>query len=225
MDGLLKIARNSGSWFPASVDDASLEVYDGPDLGWALFQLIVQNIDNRAGARIGDVVATLAFLAGRVVQRAAMRDDPESFRMSVSANGIAFLRSDSANAKLTALAPGTLASTLMEAAMVAGARRFPEFAMVTQEAASAMQRKSVCELRGNALSSQPHVLIGQVQEDIDNLLIDPSDRATLVHAAIQACGHAVGYQRARFCPAEAAELALSVALYGVWLDQREIIRR
>jgi hypothetical protein len=225
VDGLHKIARSNGSWFPASVVDASLDAYDGPDLGWALFQLIVQSIDNRSGAKTGDVIATLAFLAGRVMQRATMRDHPDSFRLNVSANGVAFLRNDAVNAKLTALVAGTLASTLMESAMVAGARRFPEFAMVTQEASGAMQRRGVAELRSNTLSASPRELMGLVQEDIDSLLIDPSNRAMLVRAAIQACGHAVGYQRIRFCPAQAAELALSVALYGAWLDQREITRR
>ncbi len=225
MSGLHKIERHNGSWFPVSVIDAVADLQDGPDFGWSLFQLIVQNIDSRAGARAGDVAATLAFLAGKIVQRATLRDHPEGFQLHISANGVAYLRSELVSHKLAALSPGTLASALIEAAVIAGAGSFPQFAMVVHEASDAIQRRGSVELRGIELSDGPRELLSLVQEDIDSLLVDPFNRAVLVRAAIQACGHAIGYQRARLCPTAAAELSLSVALYGGWLDQRETARR
>lgn len=210
---------------PASAIDFTPASYDGPDFGWSLFQLIVQNVDNRVGARAGDLVATLAFLTGRVVQRATFREDPGSFNVELSGNGVAFLRNDAVSGKLGALQPGTLASTLVEAALVAGARHFPNFALVQLEAHDAMQRRGGVALRNVDLSASPRELVAHVQDDIDGLLSDPFNRVALVRASIQACGHAVGYQRTRFCPADAAELALSIALYGGWIDQRESTRR
>jgi hypothetical protein len=200
-------------------------LYDGPDFGWALFQLIVQNIDGRAGAKSADMVATLAFLAGRILQRAAFRERPDDFRIDQSANGVAILRSDVVSEQLSLLKPGTLASALTEAALVAGARRFPDVSKVKQEAQEAMQRRGAAEMRGNAVSASPRELVKQVQEDVDDLLADPANRSALVRAAILACSYAVGYNRSRLCPAEAAELALSVALYGSWIDQRENTRK
>ena len=205
---------------PAGVTSITSSAYDGPDFGWALFQLIVQNIDSRAGARPADMVSTLAYLAGRIIQRAAFRDHPEEFSIDRSANGVTILRSDSVSERLSMLKPGTLASTLTEAALIAGARRFPEISKVGQEAREAMQRRGAVELRGAELSASPRELVSQVQEDVDDLLSDPSNRSALVRAAILACGYAVGYNRTRFCPAEAAELSLSVALYASWVDQR-----
>ena len=216
--------RSNGSWMPDSVVEAAPIVYDGPDFGWSLFQLIVQNIDNRIGAKTGDLVATLAFVAGRVVQRATFRESPQSFRFDVSASGMSFLRSDIVTDKLGSLTPGTLASTLVEASMFAGARRFPEIVLVKHEAQEAMQRRGGAVLRGHDLSAHPRALAQQVQDDVDGLLFDAADRHALVRSSIRACGHALGYQRSRLCPAEAAELALSVALYGGWLDQRESLR-
>ena len=222
---LHKVQRINGSWMPADAVPPAVAAFDGPDFAWSLFQLIVQNIDSRHGARPGDLVAALAFLAGRIVQRAMFREAPESFRLDVSANGAAILRSDAMSEKLGALKPGTLASALVEASMVSGARRFPEFAHVALDAQEAMQRRGGVNVRGIELSAPPRALAANVQEDVDALLIDPLDRSALMRAVIQASGHAIGYQRSRLCPAEAAELALSVALYAGWIDQRETIRR
>lgn len=205
---------------PPGVIDITPASHDGPDFGWSLFQLMVQNIDGRAGAKPADMSATLAYLAGRIIQRAAFREHPGDFRLEQSANGVAFLRSDIVSEQLSLLKPGSLASALTEAALIAGARRFPEISRVKQEAQEAMQRRGAVDLRGVELSANPRELARQVQEDLDDLLIDPANRAALVRAVILACGFAVGYNRSRLCPAAAAELALSVALYGSWLDQR-----
>ncbi len=210
---------------PPGVIDITPASYDGPDFGWALFQLMVQNIDSRAEARAADMVATLAYLAGRIIQRATFRERPQDFRVEQSANGTAILRNDQVSERLSLLTPGTLASTLTEAALVAGARRFPETSKVKQEAQEAMQRRGAVELRGAELSAHPRELVSQVQEDVDDLLADPANRPALVRAAIQACGFSVGYNRSRLCPAQAAELGLSVALYGSWVDQRGIPRK
>jgi hypothetical protein len=225
VDGLQKIQRKEGSWMPPGVADITPAAYDGPDFGWALFQLALQNIDSRAGARPADMVATLAYLVGRIVQRATFRERPLEFSVDQSANGIVILRNDAVSEKLSLLTPGTLASTLTEASLVAGARRFPEISKVRQEAQEAMQRRGAADLRGIKLSAAPRDLVRQVQDDIDDLLTDPGNRTSLVRAAIQACGFAVGYNRWRLCPAEAAELGLSVALYGGWIDQRQTRRQ
>lgn len=210
---------------PPGVTSITPAAYDGPDFGWALFQLMVQNIDSRVGARPADMVATLAYLAGRIVQRAAFREHPEEFSIDHSASGVAILRSDSVSERLSLLKPGTLASALTEAALIAGARRFPEISKVRQEAQEAMQRRAAVELRGAELSAHPRELAGQLQEDVDDLLSDPANRSALVRAAILACGYAVGYNRTRLCPAEAADLSLSVALYAGWIDQRGTPRK
>jgi hypothetical protein len=225
VDRLQKLQRINGSWLPPDVTDITPASYDSPDFGWALFQLMVQNVDNRAGARAADMAATLGFLAGRIVQRATFRERPQDFRIDLSANGVAILRNDHVSERLTLLAHGTLASTLTEAALVAGARRFPEISRVRQEAQEAMQRRGAAELRGNELSASPRELALLVQEDVDDLLVDPANRLALVRAVINACGFAAGYNRSRLCPAEAAELGLSIALYGSWLDQRELPRK
>ena len=219
-----KLQRINGSWMPPGVVDITPAGYESPDFGWALFQLMVQNIDSRAGARAADMVATLAFLAGRILQRATFRERPQDFRIDQSANGIAILRNDHVSEKLSVLAPGSLASALTEGAIVAGARRFPEIAKVRQEAQEAMHRRGAAELRGNELSASPRELASLVQDDVDDLLADPANRVALVRAGVQACGFAVGYNRSRLCPADAAELGLSVAFYGSWLDQRVTAR-
>jgi hypothetical protein len=224
VDRLQKLQRINGSWLPPDVTDITPVSHDSPDFGWALFQLMVQNIDSRAGARAADMAATLAFLAGRIVQRATFRERPQDFHIDFSANGTAILRSDRVSAQLALLSQGTLASALTEAALVAGARRLPEISRVRQEAQEAMLRRGAAELRGNELSAAPRDLARLVQEDVDDLLADPANRQALVRAAIHACGFAVGYNRSRLCPAQAAELGLSVALYASWLDQRELQR-
>lgn len=210
---------------PPGVIEFTPSAFDGPDFSWSLFQLIVQNIDSRAAACPGDLPATLAILAGRIIQRATFREQPDDFRPDRSANGVAFLRCDRVSEKLAPLSHGALAATLMEASLVSGARRLPEFSRVKQDAQEAMHRRGAVELRGTPLSASPLELAAEVQGDIDGLLSDPSNRSALVRASIQACGYAIGYQRNRLCPAEAAELALSVALYGGWLDQRESPRK
>jgi hypothetical protein len=221
VDGLQKSLRREGSWFPSSVPTGAQHGHDAPDFGWSLFQLVVQKIDDRAAAKSADVVATLAFLTGRIIQRAALRDAPERFRLDVSGNGLSFLRNDEVSARLASLTPGTLASTLVESALISGARRLPVFTQVLSDAQEAMRRRGSADLRQAELSTAPHLLAAEVQGDVDGLLIDASGRSALVRSCIQACGHAVGYQRMRFCPAEAAELCLSLALYAGWLDQRE----
>jgi hypothetical protein len=224
VDRLQKSLRSEGSWFPVSVPQGTSHTFANPDFGWALFQLVVQKIDSRAAAKCGDVVATLAFLTGRIIQRAAFRDAPEKFRVEMSGSGVAFLRSDEVNSKLGSLTSGSLASTVIESAVLSGARRMPEVAHVLTDAQEAMRRRGTVDLRGAELSATPSVLAAEVQSDVDHLLWDASDRPALVRSFIQACGHAIGYQRTRLCPAEAAELSLSVALYAGWLDQREIQR-
>lgn len=225
MDGLQKLQRTHGSWLPPGVTSITPASYEGPDFGWALFQLMVQNIDGRVGAKPADLVATLGYLTGRIIQRSAFRDHPDDFRIDLSANGVVILRCDAVSERLSLLQPGTLASTLTEAALVAGARRFPEVSKVKQEAQEAMQRRGAADFRGIELSASPSGLVRQVQQDVDDLLSDPANRTALVRAAIQACGFAVGYNRSRLCPALAAELALSVALHGSWADQRGTARR
>jgi hypothetical protein len=224
VDRLQKSLRSEGSWFPVSVLPSAQQAFAAPEFGWALFQLIVQKIDSLATAKSGDVVAALAFLTGRVMQRAAFRDAPDRFRIDISANGTPFLRNDEVNARLGSLTPGSLASTLVESAVLSGARRMPEFAHILSDAQELMRRRGAADLRGAELSDSPTNLAAQVQSDVDHLLWDASDRSALVRSFIQACGHAIGYQRTRLCPAEAAELCLSVALYAGWLDQREIQR-
>jgi hypothetical protein len=225
VDGLQKSLRSEGSWYPVSALKSAPQGVGAPEFGWSLFQLIVQKIDDRASAKAGDVVAALAFLTGRIIQRAAFREAPESFRLDISGNGVPFLRNDEVSAKLAALSAGTLASTLVESALISGARRLPEFSRVLIDAQESMRRRGHVDLREVELSAAPDQLAAEVQGDVDNLLYDASDRAALVRSCIQACGHAIGYQRTRFCPAEAAELCLSIALYAGWLDQREIQRR
>ena len=204
--------------------DITPSSHDGPDFGWALFQLMAQKIDSRAGARAADMTATLAFLAGRVIQRATFREQPQDFVIDRSANGVTIVRNDAVSRRISLLTPGTLASTLVEAAMLAGARRFPEISRVAFEAQEAMHRRGAAELRGAELSASPQDLAQHAQADIDALLCDSGNRSALVRASIQACGFAVGYNRARLCPAEAAELALSVALHASWTDQRGAVR-
>jgi hypothetical protein len=225
VDRLQKSLRSEGSWFPVSVPQGASHSFANPDFGWAIFQLVVQKIDSRMAAKAGDVVAALAFLTGRIVQRAAFRDAPEKFRLDVSGNGTSFLRNDEVNVKLGSLTMGSLASTLIDSALLAGARRMAEFAKVISDAQEAMRRRGSFDLRGAELSASPALLAAEVQSDVDHLLWDASDRPALVRSFIQACGHAIGYQRTRLCPSDAAELCLSVALYAGWLDQREIQRQ
>lgn len=209
------------SWMAGHVFDPAKSTDSAPDFGLALFQLAVREIDTRVNNRPGDLIATLAYLTGRVIQRTAFRESPEAFSADQSANGVIFLRNDWVTSKLGAVRPKTLASVLVEASVLAGARAFPDFAAVRQDAFEAMQRRGGFDVRGNILTSSPDELAGQIQADVDGLLFDADDRALLVNASINACGHAVGYVRHRLPPVEAAELALSVAFYAGWVDQRK----
>jgi hypothetical protein len=203
------------SFDPAAPVDAM------PDFGLALFQLAVREIDTRVSNRPGDLIATLAYLTGRIVQRAAFADAPETFSTDQSANGVIFLRNDWVTSKLGSVRPGTLASVLVDASVLAGARAFPDFMTVRHDAVEAMQRRGAADLRGAKLTAAPEELASEIQSDVDSLLFDADDRAQLVKAAINACGHAVSYARHRLPPIEAAELALSIAFYAGWVDQRK----
>jgi hypothetical protein len=192
-----------------------------PDLGLALFQLVVSQIDTRVNAQPGDLVATLAYLAGRIVQRSVFRDDPAGFRLDQSSNNIAFLRHDFVSSKLGEMKPNNLASALVESALLAGATRFPDFHNVRLEAHEMMQRRGAVALRDHTLSASPDCLAGEVQSDVDLLLLDPDERSHLTKGIFSACGHALSYARHHIAPVVAAELAMSVALYAGWLDQRK----
>ena len=192
-----------------------------PDLGLALFQLVVREIDTWVNNRPGDLIATIAYLTGRIVQRTAFRQTPEAFSADQSANGFVFLRSDWVTNKLGAVRPGSLASALIDASILAGARAFPDFISVRQDALEAMQRRGAPDTRGNLLTAAPEDLAGEFQTDVDGLLHDADDRNMLIKASMHACGHAVSYARHRLPPVEAAELALSIAFYAGWVDQRK----
>ena len=203
------------------IHDHAVVADAAPDLGLALFQLALREIDTRIINRPGDLIATLAFLTGRIVQRTAFRDAPNGFMIDQSANGVLFLRHDWVTAKLGALRSGSLASGLVDAAVLAGARSFPNFSAVRQDAFEAMQRHGSYDLRGNALSAPPEELAGEIQCDVDGLLLDADDRTLLVKASNIACAHAISYSRHRLAPVAAAELALSVAYHAGWIDQRK----
>lgn len=203
------------------VHDRAIAPDAAPDLGLALFQLAVREIDTRIANKPGDLIATLAYLTGRIVQRTAFRDAPNGFTIDQSANGVLFLRHDWVTVKLGALRSGSLASVLVDASVLAGARAFPNFGSVRQDAFEAMQRRGSVDLRGNSLTSSPEELAGEIQSDIDGLLFDADDRTLLLKASNIACGHALSYARHRLPPVEAAELALSVAYYAGWIDQRK----
>jgi hypothetical protein len=191
------------------------------DLGPSLLQLVVGEIDNRVTSKPADVIATLAFLAGRIVQRSVFRDHPGEFRLDQSANGTSFLRSDQVTGYLTAIKSETLASKLIECTLMTGATRFPDFQSVQLNAQEAMLRRAACYLPTNALSDAPDMLAAEIQTDIDALLIDAGDRQSLMAGIFNACGLAIGYARHKIEPVLGAELAMSIALYAGWLDQRK----
>ncbi len=201
--------------------DPATPLENSPDFGLALFQLVVREIDTRVSNCPGDLIAALAYLTGRIVQRTAFREMPETFSAHQSANGLIFLRNDWVTSKLGALRTGSLASVLIDAAVLSGARSFPDFASVRQDALEAMQRRGGFDCRANALTTAPEELAGEVQTDVDGLLFDADDRSLLVKASIDACGHAISYMRHRIPPVDAAELALSIAYYAGWVDQRK----
>lgn len=218
------IRSANSSWMAGRSAGPAKPVDTAPDFGLALFQLAVREIDSRLSSRPADLIAGLAFLAGRIVQRTAFRVEPEAFSAELSANGVLFLRNDWVSSKLGAVKPGTLATCLLDASLLAGARRFPDFVTVRQDALEAMQRRGGHDVRGQTLSASPDDIAASIQSDVDGLLYDEADRSLLVNAAIAACGHAVGYARFRLPPVEAAELALSIAFYAGWADQRKTMR-
>lgn len=203
------------------VQDHAIAPDIAPDLGLAIFQLAVREIDTRISNRPGDLIATLSFLTGRIVQRTAFRDAPNGFTIDQSDNGVLFLRHDWVTAKLGALRSGSLASALVDASVLAGARAFPKFGTVRQDAYEAMQRRGGYDLRGNVLTASPEELAGEIQSDVDGLLFDADDRTSLFKACCIASGHAISYVRHRLQPVEAAELALSIAYHAGWIDQRK----
>ena len=87
-----------------------------------------------------------------------------------------------------------------------------------------MQRRGGLDARGHCLTALPEDIAAELQSDVDGLLFDADDQALLVKASINACGHAVSYSRHRLPPVEAAELALSIAFYAGWIDQRKTRR-
>lgn len=211
----------NGSWMPAGDDEAIPLFSEKPDLGLDLFQLLVREIDTRVSANPADLIATLAYLSGRIVQRGYFKLEPQEFRIDQAGNGVVFLRSDSVGEKLGELKSGTLASALMEASLLAGSRRFPEVSLVRQNAQEAMQRHGACDLRGHGLSAPVDQLAGHIQADIDALMMDDDDAQRLTAASFSACAHAISYSRQRIVPVEAAELAMSVAFYAGWIDARK----
>jgi hypothetical protein len=192
------------------------------DLGPSLLQLIVSQIDSKATSKPADVIATLAFFAGRIVQRAAFHEQPASFRLDQSDNGVSFLRSDAVTDKLFAIKSGTLASKLVESSLMCGANRFPNFLTIRQNAHEMMQRRAGYSAPENLMSDTPDRLAAEIQTDIDSLLMLADDRQDLIVGIFDACALAIGYARHKLAPVLAAELAMSVALYAGWLDQRKI---
>ncbi len=209
------------SWMSDAGVSSPAGAYSHIDLGPSLLQLVVGEIDNRVTSRPADIIATLAFLAGRIVQRAVFREDPQSFRVDQAANGKSFLRSDTVSADLAAMKSGTLASKLVEAALLAGATRFPDFQKIHVSAQETIARRADCYLPEVLLSDAPEALAVEVQTDIDSLMALWDDRQVLIAGIFDACGLAIGYARHRVAPVLAAELAMSVALYAGWMDQRK----
>ncbi|MGL4490777.1 MAG: hypothetical protein ACRCU5_15165 [Rhizobiaceae bacterium] len=210
------------SWMPAGADDHQFVTGTRPELGPCLFQLVVGEIDNRSTSKPADVIGTLAFLAGRIVQRSLIRERPESFRLDQSANGISFLRSDLVTAKLCDSRTGSLASKLVQSALLTGAGRFPDFRSAKVNAQEAMLRRAAFHAPNGFLSDAPEALAANIQADVDSIVLDPDDRGMLIAGVFDACGLAISYARHRLEPSLAAELALGIALFGGWLDQRKI---
>ena len=218
------VRRAELSWLPESGGYGAGRNEGQAALGLSLFQLGVREIDDRAASKPGDLVAGLTWLAGRVAQGIALRENPESFVMERAANGTLFLRSDYVSTMLANLESDSLASVLFDAALLSGARRFPELHLVRRDAMEALERRGEGDYRGVVLSDNPGNLASILQGDVEHLLYDHDDRMLLFNSLACACAHAVGYGRHRTEPALAAELALSVAFHAGWVDQRKSIR-
>jgi hypothetical protein len=218
------VRRAEQSWLPESGGFGAGRNEGSVALGLSLFQIGVREIDDRAAAKPGDLIAGLAWLTGRVAQGIALRETPESFVMEQAANGTLFLRSDQVSRLLCNLETDSLASVLFDAALLSGARRFPELQSVRRDAMEALERRGEGDFRGVCLSGTPGTLASILQSDVEHLLFDQDDRMLLFNSLGSACAHAVGYGRHRLEPALAAELALSVAFHAGWVDQRKSIR-
>ena len=209
------------SWLSVGVTDTQYRSDARLELGPSLLQLVVSEIDNRVTSKPADVIATLAFLAGRIVQRSVFYEDAQSFRLDQSASGESFLRSDAVTSRLFAMKSGTLASKLVESSLLAGANRFPDFQAVHQSAHEIMQKRAGCFLPENLVSDAPDRLGSEILADVDTLLVLSDDRQTLTRGVFDACGMAISYARHKVAPVRAVELAMGVALYGGWVDQRK----
>jgi hypothetical protein len=218
---LQNVRSINGSWMPAGDAEAISLFAEKLDLGLDLFQLLVREIDTRVSANPADLIATLAYLSGRIVQRGFFKIEPNEFRLDQAGNGVVFFRNDAVGEKLGAMKSGSLASALVEASLLAGSRRFPEISLVRQDAQEAMQRHGNCDLRGHVLSAPLEEMAGGIQADIDALMMDDDDASQLTAASFSACAHAISYSRQRIAPADAAELAMSVAFYAGWIDARK----
>ena len=216
--------RKDGSWFPLPAEGEGTFVRVRPDFGAALFQLSIAAIDSRQSARPADIVAALAFLAGRAAQQLAMNDEPSAFRLNQAGQGGLILMSDRVSALIGELSVGTLASILIEHSIRSGAGRLPDFTIVRMDAREAIERHGRAELRGHQLSAFPVELAGEIQAGFDTLFVDAEDRLVLVRSVFDACGRAVSYVRDHVKPEAAAELAMSIALYASWLDRRRVAR-
>ena len=216
--------RKDGSWFPLPIEGEGTFVVLRPDFGAALFQISVSAIDSRQSARPSDIVAALAFLAGRAAQQLAMTDNPSAFRLDQAGHGGLILLSDQVSSLLGEMTPGSLASILLAQAVRSGAGRLPDFTRVRMEAREAMERHGRAELRGQNLSAFPVELAGEIQSGFDALFAESDDRLVLVRSVFDACGRAVSYVRNHIRPEEAAEFALSIAFYASWLDRRRVTR-
>lgn len=218
------VRRVNESWMPIAAGFGQSPAESSTTLGLALFQLAVREIDSRASAVPGDLIAGLAWLAGRVAQGIALRDNPAGISVGRAANGTLFLRSDSVSARLASLETGSLAAALIDAALLSECRRFPDIHKVRRDAMEAMERRGEGDYCGQILSATPEILASFLQDDISQLTYDYDDERMLFKALAFACAQAVSYGRHRTEPALAAELALSVAFHAGWHDQRKTIR-
>ena len=218
------VRRTQQSWLPEAESFGAVQSDYVPGLGLSLFQLAVREIDDRVSARPGDLIAGLAWLAGRVAQGIALRDNLSGVAMEQAANGVLFLRSDRVSGLLASLETGSLAAALFDAALLSGSRRFPDLHAVRRDAMEDLERRGECNYRDMSLSASAENLAAMLQSDVESLLFDQDDRIMLFNALTAACAHAIGYGRHKTEPALAAELALSVAFHAGWIDQRKSMR-
>ena len=195
-----------------------------PDLGLALFQLALGAIDTRQAARPADMVAALAFTAGRAAQKLVMCSDPSSFRLDQTSDGSLILLSDPVSSLVADVKSGTLASVLIDQALRSGAGRLPDFTAVRMQAREAVQRHGRPELFGQILSATPQQLAVELQDGFDALFVQADSRPLMVQSAFKACGQAISFGRNHVRPEDAAEMAMGIALFASWLDRRSATR-